>query len=354
MRTDSAGALAIAGRSMRRTRVVGGVLSVAAALCGALTSDSARAQDPGAPFDEPPASPFNLNTPRDGFSIVEPPAGVPAPRRDGVDDGSGRWFFQGWSRPPREATAEDLYTSAMDALQAGRRDEAQRLFERLISEAPRSPRVHAARQHLGEIYRSIDAEAQAAPAAHGTMTGASELPWAGGGKAPAAKAAALDVSQAVPRGVIHQARVSPAVDGQFLSDAGDRVFFGTGNAVLGTRAQGVIQSQARFLLRYPNIYAAIEGYADDGAMSDAETMRLSEERAAVVRDRLVAEGVEAHRLVAYGRGSEDRVSDCPAPECMAQNRRAVTILLNRRIESRPVRRAQGDSGTGTSAPSPMQ
>ncbi|MBN8913549.1 MAG: OmpA family protein, partial [Rhizobiales bacterium] len=139
------------------------------------------------------------------------------------------------------------------------------------------------------------------------------------------------------------------------SEAGDRVFFSAGSADLGTRARGVIQAQARFLMRYPNLYAAVEGHADDGAVSDDETLRLSESRAAVVRDRLIAEGVDAARLVAYGRAREERVSDCPEPECLAQNRRAVTVLLSRRIEAaaRPARRAQGGA-SGSQDVSPTQ
>ncbi|MGE3229011.1 MAG: hypothetical protein AB7J30_06195, partial [Hyphomicrobium sp.] len=65
----------------------------------------------------------------------------------------------------------------------------------------------------------------------------------------------------------------------------------------------------------------------------------------------IAEGVDEVRLVAYGRGREDRVSDCPEPECLAQNRRAVTILLNGRLEQMQGRRAQ--SG-GASSVQPTQ
>jgi peptidoglycan-associated lipoprotein len=99
----------------------------------------------------------------------------------------------------------------------------------------------------------------------------------------------------------------------------------------------------------------VEGHADDGAMSDIETLRISEERAAVVRDRLIAEGVDAARLMAYGRGREERVSDCSAPDCLAQNRRAVTVLLSRRVEAapQPSRRAQGGVPTASDV-SPTQ
>lgn len=321
-------------------------------LCAAGGLNASEAQN-GAGFNNLPdsANSFNLNTPHDGFSIVEPPEGVPERPREN-DGGIGSWFFQGWnSKPPAEKTAEDLYRSGVEALEAGRSDEAQRLFEQVVSRDPGSARARAARRHLGEIYRNAANEPQAIPTARGSVTGASPRSQAGTDSSPSA--ALSGISQAVSPSVVTRVRVSPAVDGQFLSDAGDRVFFGAGNAGLGARARGVIQAQARFLIRFPNLYAAIEGYADDGAMSDEDVQRLSEERAAVVRDRLIAEGVDAGRLIAYGRGREGRVSDCPAPECMAQNRRAVTILLTRRIEARPVRHADGDDQKGLGrAPTP--
>lgn len=348
-------ACALGGAIARRAApagVVAGALALAVlAALGATVP--VRAQEPG--NGEVSIGTFNLGTSHDGFSVVEPPTGIPEPRRENPEDGSGRWFFQNWyAKPAPEASAESLYTSAMEALDAGRRDEAQGLLERLISEAPSSPRARAARQHLGQIYRGAEPEAQAVPAGRADVREA-PLPWTqdtAERTAAATRPAVAGVSQPLSRAALHQARVSPAIDGQFLSDAGDRVFFGSGNAVLGTRARGVIQSQARFLIRFPNLFAAIEGHADDGTVSDAEALRLSEERAAVVRERLIAEGVPAHRVVAYGRGMDERVSDCPAPECMAQNRRAVTILLNHRVEAKPVRRAQGAGTPGAADPPP--
>jgi outer membrane protein OmpA-like peptidoglycan-associated protein len=345
MRTGCAGAEEFTG-TIARSLTVAVPCFAAALFVFAAAHGGARAQEPSG-RDEVPIGTFTLSPSEraraiapshDGFSIVEPPDGVPERRRDAADDGSGSWFFQGWDVPRSlEPSADDLYKDARAALDAGRRDDAQRLFERLIAEAPDSPHVSAARRHLGQIYRSIEAAAPAAPSA-----GEPARTWRSASE-EVSPARLGSLSQPVPRGVLHQARVSPVVDSEFLSDAGDRVFFSAGSADLGARARGVIQAQARFLMRYPNLYAAVEGHADDGTVSEAETLRISEERAAVVRDRLVAEGVDAQRLVAYGRGREERVSDCAAPECLAQNRRAVTILLSRRVEAamRPARRAQG-------------
>lgn len=349
MRTECAGRCAIGGRGTRVRD--GAVLALAVLLCGgAVSAVQAQAQDPGS-FNEVPIGTFTLGPSHDGFSIVEPPAGVPERRRDSADDGSGRWFFQNWQTSPRQdMSAEDLYADALRALEDGRRDEAQRLFERLIAETPNSPRAGAARQHLGKIYRGVEPEAVGSLKADGNA-GEDALPWASGQAAPP-RSAVLEVSQPLSRTVLYQARVPATIDAQFLSAAGDRVFFSASSVSLGTRAQGVIQSQARFLIRYPELSAAVEGYADDGPLSNAETLQLSEQRAAVVRERLIAEGVEPERIVAYGRGREDRVSDCPAPECLAQNRRAVTILLSRRVEAKPLRRVQGASVPST-APTPQ-
>jgi peptidoglycan-associated lipoprotein len=288
---------------------------------------------------EVPIGTFKLGAPQSGFSVVEPPAGVPDGQGESSDGGSGRWFFQNLEQGPNGDSPEDMFSDALAALDDGRTADAQRLFERLIADAPSSPHAAKARQHLGRLYST--AAGSKAAAARAEAEAAPSWPNAG-------RAGSLDVSQPLPRAALRQARVSATLDGQFLSDAGDRVFFSAGNASLGARARGVIQAQARFLKQRPELSAAIEGYADEGSLPEPETLRLSEERAAVVRDRLIAEGIEAARLVAYGRGREDRVSDCPAPECLAQNRRAVTVLLDGPIptDGKPTRRAQGDPPGG--------
>jgi peptidoglycan-associated lipoprotein len=311
-------------------------LMAAAGMLGVAQTAHSQTRSQGSEFNEVPIGTFTVGRPANGFSIVEPPEGVPEAKQDSSDDGSGRWFFQGWERSPPSDTSESLYKEARNALESGRTDEAQGLLERLIADAPDSPRAAEARMQLGRIYRGEASEAAARETAT-TETGAlpnsgtrdTTLPWSG--SAEGARPTSLNISPVPPRSALNQARVSATLDGEFLADAGDRVFFSAGSANLGIRARGVIQSQARFLARYPELTVAVEGHADDGLLPDDENIRLSQERALAVRDRLVAEGVETDRVTAYGRGRDDRVSDCPAPECLAQNRRAVTVLLNGRL-----------------------
>lgn len=315
-----------------------GVLAFAgcALVAGAVASGPASAQELEFAPDASSTSTFSF-----GLSVVEPPDGLSDTRRGNADEGSGRWFFRSWRSVSPEDTAQRSYDEAVKALEAGKTTEAQRLFEQLVADAPNSKLASEARRHLGQLYRRQAAavtETESLPAG-GARPGA--VPWTGSQKAEA-RPASLEVAPAVPRSVLLEGRVSRTVDDAFLGEAGDRVFFGSGSADLGTRAQGVIRAQARFLMQRPGLAAVVEGHADDGQLPDEETLKLSQARALAVRDRLVAEGVGAERLTAYGRGREDRVADCPDPECTAQNRRAITILLDgpNRLGQRPQRQTR--------------
>ena len=112
---------------------------------------------------------------------------------------------------------------------------------------------------------------------------------------------------------------------EFQSQVGDRVFFSDASADLGSRGRIALEAQAAWLARYPTLSVMIEGHADDeGAVR--HNLELSARRAEVVRLRLIQMGVAAERIqtVAYGRAR--LIADCPAPDCAAQNRRAVTVV----------------------------
>lgn len=316
-------------------------LLAAAGLGGAVVPEDAHAQ--GADTEKGSVSTFSIGPAQRGFSIVEPPDGLPETRRGRDDDGSGSWFFRSVDRAVSPAeVAEKLYADALAALEDGRKAEAQRLFERLIASSTDSKFSSAAREHLGRLY-----SADRSPSGQNAKARETALPWSKEEQS-AASPASLEIAPQLSRSTLLQARVAPAIDERFVSDVGDRVFFAAGSAGLGTRALGVLRAQARFLIQNPDIAAAVEGHADDGPIPDEETLNLSQLRAVAVRERLIAEGVAADRLAAYGRGREERVSDCPAPECLAQNRRAITVLLDG--PKRFGRRPQGQDGPASAAP----
>lgn len=108
-------------------------------------------------------------------------------------------------------------------------------------------------------------------------------------------------------------------------DVGDRVFFAPGSTALGLRARAALARQALWL-KAAGQSVVIVGHADDGG-SDANNRRIALGRAKAVRDRLVDEGVPAGQLHYLGKGRQERVAVCGGSACEAQNRRAVTFVL---------------------------
>ena len=88
----------------------------------------------------------------------------------------------------------------------------------------------------------------------------------------------------------------------------------------------VIRDGAALLRQYPTADALIEGHADNTGRADYN-QRLSERRAAAVRDSLIAAGVAAERLSVVGHGESRPVADNATPEGRQQNRRVTTVTL---------------------------
>jgi peptidoglycan-associated lipoprotein len=275
--------------------------------------------------DEVPLGTFNLQ-PRS-----EPSRAPQVFSRDPDDDGApmpNAWFLPGFdfSASRSSESADDMFKKAVEAFDAGRSDEAQGLLEKVIAESPGSELATKARRYLATLYSRSD-DGGPAEISTGTISDASRVAVAEvkpDGKQKPART--IDPSAILARG--GGTHVSPAVEEEFVLDAGDRVFFGAGSAELGVRARMVLQAQARFIADHEDMAAMIEGHADDGMTAADEQIRLSQARAEAVWERLVAEGVSPERMVAVARGRDAPVSACPDPACAAQNRRAITVLLS--------------------------
>lgn len=218
--------------------------------------------------------------------------------------------------------AAELFAAAQIERQRGRRQTARRMLELLVADHPDGPFTDKARKALSEIYLE-DLKAEVGPLA--------PVPKAAGsqGASPNGEAP-LDLASPGSSDSPWQAEVkrNDEVEAQFAREAGDRVFFSEVSAELGGRARTVLQAQAQWLLHRPDVVAVIEGHADE-PVSLEENNTISLRRAEAVRQRLIEEGVEPQRLTVAARGRSERVSECEQPECAAQNRRVVTIVLPR-------------------------
>ena len=114
----------------------------------------------------------------------------------------------------------------------------------------------------------------------------------------------------------------------------DELLFRFGSANLSAGARGGLRSVADTLAKYPNAAVAVTGHTDSTG-SKAYNRRLSRERADVVRDYLIGQGVDANRILAYGLGPSSPVGSNATPEGRAQNRR-VEIELQPSVAGGPM------------------
>lgn len=119
--------------------------------------------------------------------------------------------------------------------------------------------------------------------------------------------------------------VTPGSPREFAIKAGDTVHFGTDSTELSQEAQHTLQAQARWLQQYSNYAITIEGHADERGTREYN-IALGAKRAAIVRQFLASQGVNAARVQTTSFGKERPVAVCDDISCWTQNRRAVTVL----------------------------
>ena len=105
------------------------------------------------------------------------------------------------------------------------------------------------------------------------------------------------------------------------------VLFATGESTLLPIAKDRLQEVARALIDNPGGAIVVEGHTD-AIGSQSRNEELSRRRAESVRDYLVAQGIEEHRVGAVGLGSNRPIADNKTPEGRANNRR-VEIVVQR-------------------------
>jgi len=116
--------------------------------------------------------------------------------------------------------------------------------------------------------------------------------------------------------------------GWILTLAGD-LLFDAGKASIKAGGQRALANLGRFMREHPERKIVIEGFTDDRGPREAN-QRLSERRAAAVRDALVKEGVEEERIAVHGYGPAYPVASNSDPAGRQLNRR-VEILIGETV-----------------------
>ena len=92
-------------------------------------------------------------------------------------------------------------------------------------------------------------------------------------------------------------------------------------------ARGILDAQAAWLQRYPDVRVRIEGNCDDRG-TEEYNFALGSRRAAAVKDYLVAHGVSAARIDTVSYGKEHPISIGNTEDDYAKNRNAHTNVVS--------------------------
>jgi outer membrane protein OmpA-like peptidoglycan-associated protein len=108
----------------------------------------------------------------------------------------------------------------------------------------------------------------------------------------------------------------------------DAVTFETDSTRLASASNDQLAQLAAVLKAYPTVVIAVEGHTDNTGDS-ASNKKLSEDRAAAVKDALVGMGVPAERVTSTGWGAEKPIASNDTEEGKLKNRRVEISITNR-------------------------
>ncbi|TFI58588.1 peptidoglycan-associated lipoprotein Pal [Sphingomonas parva] len=113
----------------------------------------------------------------------------------------------------------------------------------------------------------------------------------------------------------------------FIAQVGsDTVHFVTDSHLLDARARQILDAQAAWLLRQPTVRVTIEGHADERGTREYN-LGLAERRANAAKNYLAARGIAASRMNVISWGKERPVALGSDEASWAQNRRAVSVVV---------------------------
>ncbi len=111
-----------------------------------------------------------------------------------------------------------------------------------------------------------------------------------------------------------------------LNDYGKTILFNSGKASFQKQTIPVLQAMTAILKEYPTAKFSLEGHTDSTG-SEASNQKLSEERAAAVKNFLVENGIDASRLSSKGFGESMPVDSNKTAKGKANNRRVEVKLV---------------------------
>jgi peptidoglycan-associated lipoprotein len=108
----------------------------------------------------------------------------------------------------------------------------------------------------------------------------------------------------------------------------DTIHFATDKYDVDDPSRAILDSQAQWLSKYPQVRITIEGHCDERGTREYN-LALGDRRANAAKNYLVGKGVDAGRISVLSYGKERPLALGSDDESYAQNRRAVTVVIGR-------------------------
>ena len=105
------------------------------------------------------------------------------------------------------------------------------------------------------------------------------------------------------------------------------IYFDTDRFNIDSADAAALQTQAQYLAQYPGVGVTVEGHADERGTREYN-LALGERRANAAKNYLVSLGIAATRIRTVSFGKERPVALGSNEAAWAQNRRAVTVVVN--------------------------
>jgi outer membrane protein OmpA-like peptidoglycan-associated protein len=103
------------------------------------------------------------------------------------------------------------------------------------------------------------------------------------------------------------------------------ILYATNSAILNDKSKFILKGFARYLKDNPSIQLTIQGHTDDIG-EDNQNRTLSENRAMIVKDYLISQGIQANRLASKGFGETQPKVENTSDTNRAMNRRTDFII----------------------------
>jgi outer membrane protein OmpA-like peptidoglycan-associated protein len=112
----------------------------------------------------------------------------------------------------------------------------------------------------------------------------------------------------------------------------NEVLFQQGSAYLSSEGSMKIAEMASVMREYPDTRVIVKGYASEEG-DEAYNMALSEQRAQIIRNTLIANRVAPDRITALGMGESNPIADNSTEVGRAQNRRVeIDVFPNEDVK----------------------